>query len=157
MEFLLYLYLNGIIIFSLCYKLINGQQCEANDIVLDYKTISSLSQDPIKENYAKIVINNCLFGKEHIFPYQHNCFYHCSLRENSTIPCVAIYLEGNECRMCFDGTPTTNFDEYDHENLLIRQQDLGEPCQHFKTYTCNIRYIHIGQTSICVITIDDNF
>ena len=55
--------------------------------VTRYERITSFSLDPIRKNYANIVISNCKFGKEqHITNLEH-CFDHCSLRDN----CVAIY------------------------------------------------------------------
>ena len=107
----------------LCFHYCNGQICPIYDIASDYVQVFSLLPDPIMDNYAKIAINNCLFGKEQNHVNRDYCLYHCFLRED----CVAVYMGNNgECRLCYDGTLSANYDEFDHEHMFIRLQVLGE-------------------------------
>ena len=115
--------------FLLISKLIGGHSCsysqyrkqeEANN----YAKISSFLPDPIRKNYARIILNNCVFGREqslsHILHLRY-CFDHCSMRET----CVAVHFEEDYCRFCYDGTHTSDYAAVDPDKIYVRLSELG--------------------------------
>ena len=100
-------------------------QCIEQDEAVNYAKISSLLPDPIRENYARIILNNCVFGREqslsHILHLKY-CFDHCSMRDN----CFAIHMEDEYCRFCYNGTHTSNYEDMDQDKIYVRLAVLGQ-------------------------------
>ena len=121
MDIIPYMYM--VLLNCIYFKAIHAQTCPAQDITSHYEQLSSFSEDPIRTNYAKILINNCLFGKEQFLANPSNCYKHCSLREN----CVAIYNnDEGSCRMCYNGTEVSNYEDFNHDNIFIRLETLSK-------------------------------
>ena len=119
MNFYVYMFVLNCIYLEACYS----QTCPTQNIESHYGRLSSISIDPIRHNYAKIVVDNCLFGKEQFLVNSNHCFKHCYLLDN----CVAIYMSNDEnCRLCYNGTGTTNYEDFNHDNVFIRLEVLGK-------------------------------
>ena len=128
------------------FKAIHCQTCSAQDIASHYAQLSSISKDPIRNDYAKIVTNNCLFGKGQSLADLNHCYKHCSLREN----CVAIYTSNEgSCRMCYNGTEASNYDDFNHDNMFIRLEVLETRYQNYHSQpfsgcSAEDEEIHVG-------------
>ena len=116
--------------------LINGNHCDAvsqcparfgnnrYNEALNYARLSSLYGDSNRKYNARMILDNCTFGREqslsHILDLRY-CFDHCSMRD----ACVAINMEEDHCRFCYNGTHTLNSAVVDPDKLYMHLAKLG--------------------------------